>query len=29
MYLSSLTIVVFTRPDAGMFPVRSAPVDRC
>jgi hypothetical protein len=29
MYLSSLTILVFTSPDAGMFPVRSAPVDRC
>ena len=29
MYLSSLTIRVFTSPDAGMFPVRSAPVDRC
>jgi len=29
MYLSRLTIVVFTSPDAGMFPIRSAPVDRC
>jgi len=29
MYLSSLTIIVFTSPDAGMLPIRSAPVDRC
>jgi hypothetical protein len=29
MYLSSLTILVFTSPDAGMLPIRSAPVDRC
>lgn len=29
MYLSSLTILVFTSPDAGMLPFRSAPVDRC
>jgi hypothetical protein len=28
MYLSSLTILVFTSPDAGMLPIRSAPVDR-
>jgi len=29
MYIASLTILVFTGPDAGMFPSRSAPVDRC
>ena len=29
MYLSSLTILVFTSPDAGMYLIRSAPVDRC
>jgi hypothetical protein len=29
MYFSSLTILVFTSPDAGMLPIRSAPVDRC
>ena len=28
MYFSSLTILVFTSPDAGMYPFRSAPVDR-
>ncbi len=27
MYISSLTILVFTGPDAGMLPSRSAPVD--
>jgi len=29
MYLSSLTVIVFTSPDAGIFRSRSAPVDRC
>jgi hypothetical protein len=29
MYLSSWNVIVFTRPDAGMLPFRSAPIDRC
>jgi len=29
MYLTRLTILVFTSPDAGMLRFRSAPVDRC
>ncbi len=29
MYLSCLTMIVFTSPDAGIFRSRSAPVDRC
>jgi len=28
MYFYSLTILVFTSPDAGMYPFRSAPIDR-
>ncbi len=29
MFMYSLTILVFTSPDAGMLRFRSAPVDRC